>query len=776
MKKHLLLFFLYISSLLSAQTDYSNFWEDFYSYNNVKDFVKVDETIYALSDNAVFTYNITTQKITKLSSIQGLSGKTTSSIYYSKEFKRLVIGYKNGLIEVVDKDSTISISADIVNFNQAGEKSINHITEYQNKLYLSTPFAIVVYDIDKLEFGDTYFIANGSSSVKINQITIFNDTIYAATENGIFNADISNPNLIDFNNWQQNFTGTSFKQITTFNNQLFTASNTNLFKINGVNLTLIRNFGASIKALKSSETHLSIALNNKVFIFDANLNEVQHQSAITPFNYTLNNVFSVDNTLYLATQEFGVLTSNFTNISSFEEIHPEGPLSNDVFSIATQNNHLWVVYGGYDDTYTPSQNRQGFTHFNGETWVNKPYDPSNPIGDMVHITIDPNNDNKAYISVYGDTHDINTMLTGGLMVIEDNQITQFYNQNNSTLEDIEPNDLNRITIRIGGTTFDRNGNLWVANTGATKKLKKLNTSGQWSSFDLNSVLTNNTKLGLNEIAIDKSNSKWIGTRRNGVLIFNENGNQIKALTANTNLGGLPDLNVRTLAIDNNNTVWLGTLSGLVTYTNASSVFTDDNRDAKSIIILDDGIPKKLLGDQTINSIAIDGADNKWFGTDNGGVLYTNPNGQKTLANFSTKNSPLPSNKIIKISVDNSTGKIFFATDKGIVAYNSNVAPFGDVLGDVYAYPNPALKNHPTITIDGRNGTHLPKGTNVKILDAAGYLVFETNVVEGQQLQGGKVVWNKTNLAGKKAASGIYIVLLSNDDASETAITKIAIVN
>ena len=95
---------------------------------------------------------------------------------------------------------------------------------------------------------------------------------------------------------------------------------------------------------------------------------------------------------------------------------------------------------------------------------------------------------------------------------------------------------------------------------------------------------------------------------------------------------------------------------------------------------------------------------------------------------------------------------------------------------MYAYPNPALANHETVTIDGRNGTHLPKGTNVKIIDIAGNLVYETNVVEGEQLQGGKVVWNKKNLAGNAVASGIYIVLLSNDDASETTITKIAIVN
>ena len=95
---------------------------------------------------------------------------------------------------------------------------------------------------------------------------------------------------------------------------------------------------------------------------------------------------------------------------------------------------------------------------------------------------------------------------------------------------------------------------------------------------------------------------------------------------------------------------------------------------------------------------------------------------------------------------------------------------------MYAYPNPVLKIHEQVTIDGRNGTNLPEGTNVKILDVAGNLVFESNVLEGQELQGGKVVWNKKNLAGQQVASGIYIVLLTNEDGSETATTKIAIVN
>jgi len=436
-----------------------------------------------------------------------------------------------------------------------------------------------------------------------------------------------------------------------------------------------------------------------------------------------------------------------------------------------------VVYGGYDATYTPIQNRKGFSHFNGENWINTNFNSEYPVIDLNYISIDPNAENRVYISSFGDTGSINNVSTGGLLVVENDEIKTFYNHLNSNLEDIVPDLPKRVTIRVSGTVFDTSGNLWIANIGGDKELKKLSTTGLWSGFDLRSIETN-SDLGLSEIAIDRSNTIWIGTRRNGVYVFNENGSRKKALIATANLGNLPDVNVKSIAIDASSRVWIGTISGLVMYSNASGIFTDNTPNANEVVINGDenGFGERLLGDQTVNSIVVDGADNKWFGTDNGGVIYTNPNGQTTLANFSMDNSPLPSNKIIKIAVDDSTGKVYFATNKGIVVYNSKVAPFGDVLGEIYAYPNPALKNHETVTIDGRNGTHLPKGTNVKIVDVAGNLVYESNVVEGEQLQGGKVVWNKKNLRGNKVASGIYIVLLSNDDATETAVTKIAIVN
>ena len=254
MLKRLFIFFSFSTFSLVAQVDYSDAWEDFYSYNNVKDLIKVDNMLYALTDNAMFTYDFITEETEKLSSVQGLSGETTSAIHYSIQSDRLVIGYKNGLVEVVDSDGSITISADILNFNQTGEKSINDIFEYEGKLYLSTSFAIIEYDIDQLEFGDTFFIGNNSTDVKINEIVVFNDFIFAATERGIYKADINNANLIDFNNWNLiSSVNNNYTNITIFNNKIYTTLDKNLYEVTETNeIVLIENYTSSIMSLKGS--------------------------------------------------------------------------------------------------------------------------------------------------------------------------------------------------------------------------------------------------------------------------------------------------------------------------------------------------------------------------------------------------------------------------------------------------------------------------------------------------------------------------------------------
>ena len=48
---------LFQLQLLYGQTDLSNSWEDFFSYNKVKDLMIMEERVYAITDNAAFIYD-----------------------------------------------------------------------------------------------------------------------------------------------------------------------------------------------------------------------------------------------------------------------------------------------------------------------------------------------------------------------------------------------------------------------------------------------------------------------------------------------------------------------------------------------------------------------------------------------------------------------------------------------------------------------------------------------------------------------------------------------
>jgi hypothetical protein len=768
----ILLLFTLGSHAFWAQSDFSSSWEDFFSYNNVKDFVIVEDRIYAVADNAAFIYDLESREMRKISSVHGLSGKETTCLFYSESTQRFVIGYQSGLIEVIDSDGKITIANDIERLDVSGQKQINHIEEYEQTLYLSTPFGIVGYDLVNLNFGDTYYIDQDSNPVFVNQTTIDGGTIYAATVKGIYTADVTDPNLIDFNRWLQpegELTG-NFSSIEVFIETVYTAKGGALYRFLDIDqLENIVNFGQNINDLKASEQFLSVSYSRGSYVLDPNLNLAHASAPSDTYDFRSQTSYAVDNKSYLGTSEFGILEQSFSE-SDYREIHPEGPTSNQVFSIAARNKQLWVVYGGYDGAFTPLGKRLGYSHYNGAalesgTWLNTPYDPAYPARDLVNVTFDPDAENRVYISSWNS----------GMLIVENDEPEILWDDTNSGLEDLYPEGSPNTSIRINGSAFDSRGNLWIANAWVSNRVKKYDTNGVWSSADLSSLITN-PAFGLTELAIDRSGSVWIGSRRNGALVYNESGDRKRALITEATKGSLPDLNVRTLAVDQNNRVWIGTQKGLVVYSNASGLFESDIYDAEPVIVEDDGVPRRLLGEQPVNSIAIDGAENKWFGTDTGGVLGTNPSGSETRYVFNKDNSPLPSNRVLKVKVDDSDGRVYFATDKGIVAFDSGVAPYGESLEEVYAYPNPARKNHESVTIAGRNGTQLPRGTNVKILDTAGRLVHETNVEVGQETQGGKVIWDRTNLRGRKVASGVYIVLLTLPDTSETASTKIAIIN
>ena len=150
--------------------DFSENWTEFYSYYNIKDVSNGNNKIYAAAENAILIYDIPTDSVRTVSSVNGLSGELITAIHYSETYESLIIGYENGLIEVINDNSTevTSVGGIIEEVSISPlDKRINHFMEFEDNIYVSTDFGIVLYNLPNLEFGDTYRIGDNGEELKL---------------------------------------------------------------------------------------------------------------------------------------------------------------------------------------------------------------------------------------------------------------------------------------------------------------------------------------------------------------------------------------------------------------------------------------------------------------------------------------------------------------------------------------------------------------------------------------------------------------------------------
>jgi hypothetical protein len=274
------------------------------------------------------------------------------------------------------------------------------------------------------------------------------------------------------------------------------------------------------------------------------------------------------------------------------------------------------------------------------------------------------------------------------------------------------------------------------------------------------------QLALSELKVSREGYVFFGAVESGLVGYNPFTNKFNVIGSEVGNGNLSTPNVRALAFDKNNRLWIGTLKGIRVLFNPGGIFEDNgNTETSAIIILEDNVPQEFLFDIPVTDIEVDGSNNKWISTTTSGVFYVSPNGQETLQRFTKDNSPLPSNTVLDIAIDDFTGVVYFATVNGLVAFNGSATAPRDNLENVYAYPNPVRPGFSgNVTIDG-----LTASANVKITDIEGNLVFE------ETSEGGSVLWDTTAFGKYRVASGVYLVLITTEDALETTISKIMVV-
>ena len=752
------LFLLLFSIISYAQTN--QLWKGYYSYNEIIDISQGNNKVVTATENAIITKNILSGELNIKNSIDGFKPETITSVYYSPNYNLTLTGNNNGLLIITKDNGTIINKVDIINELPVSpnKKKINHFYEYEDKVYISTDYGISVLKLNNLEFEDTYYIGSSGEDTPILQTTVYNGNIYAVSLNqGIKNASITNPNLIDFNQWQT-FDSGFWRGITNFNNQLVALNSNNIiYKHNGTFFQQVFSIPQLGIKFISTQDNLIITCNNHVYVLDVLFSTIAHITMI-PDNINLFTcAVTIGDNLFIGTKKDGLFQTQLSNPTNFELLSPNGPDQNYIFRLKKTSKYLWAVYGGYDRSYDPNLSQKGISKLSANLgWETIPYEDLLGATSLSYITANPNNEDEIYVASYHN----------GLLKINNDNISLF-NTTNTGSDGLQNQQLvtpTYLSVRVNGPAFDKDGNIWMTNGLVNKPLKVLKTNNQWQSYNFTTILVDAIAEQYSPLVIDKNGTKWLPSfRANGLTGFNEKLNN-KAITLNIEDSNIPSIDVRCLAIDNRNLLWIGTFRGIRTLS-VDRFINETELVANSIIIEEDGLAQELFYQQSILDIAVDGANNKWVSIAGAGVFLISPNGQQTLYRFTKANSPLPSNNILDIEIDDVTGEVFMATDKGLISFLGVNTKASDDLANVYIYPNPVRPEfNGTVKISG-----LIDKANIKITDIEGNLVYETTSV------GGTIEWDTTAFGKYKVASGVYMVFISSDDAVETKVKKVMII-
>ena len=745
-----------------AQNDLK--WQGYFSFNKINDITELPNEFKAVSPNALFSKDLNTNELKVVNSIDGLKAETITSVYHSTTYNKTLVGSSNGLLLVINQDGSILYKNGIVEEVPVSPfiKRINNFYEHNGKIYISCDYGITVFDMSTLEFGDTYYIGNNGDSIKIFQTTVFNDEIYATTQYyGIKKAAVSNPNLVDFSQWQT-FDGGYWFGLVTFNNQLVGANtNGRAYKFTGNVASEFANINGSCLDIRTNTNKLIITNVNTVYVFNESLQQqaTVQRTQITEIPVTFTCATVLNDVIFIGTNENGIVSTPLANPTSFQFIMPNGPINDDIFRMKKTTKSLWALYGKYNRTYNPYKDSDGYkfpiSKFSEQTgWTLIPY--ANLIGarSLSAIAFNPVNEKEVYVSSY----------FSGLLKIVDDVPTTLFNNTNTGSNGLEPFSIDDQTIRVNGPVFDKDGNIWVTNNYAAKGLKVLKKSGDWQSYNLADISPETDLESYAIPVVDKNDTKWLPTSRNGLVAYNETLNKGISIKSNTE-GNLPSDDVRCVAIDNRNQLWIGTGRGLRIISSVDQFLSLESIKTRSIIFLENDLPQELFFDQFIIDIAVDGANRKWVAIADTGVYLVSANGQETIYHFTKDNSPLPSDNLNDIEIDPISGEVFFSTDKGLVSFKGTATKPSETLENVYAYPNPVRPEFTgTVKIAG-----LTNKAIIKITDIEGNLVYETTS------EGGTIEWDTTAFGKYKVASGVYMILVSAQDGIDTIVKKVMII-
>ena len=462
------------------------------------------------------------------------------------------------------------------------------------------------------------------------------------------------------------------------------------------------------------------------------------------------------------------------NIELVRTLNPGGPKNNNFAFMRLKNKKLYTVGGGY--AAGTELNRPATVQVldtKDDEWIFLQDDVKGKYAgteagnwqfiDMLTVDVDPLDENHVFAG--GRT---------GLYEYYGTELKNYWNKDNSLLQSATSS--NRYVI-IAGMCYDKEGNLWMLQTGTpTNSIVELTKDGEWKSLPHQELSNGQSSLfGLSRITEDSRGLLWfINAHWETPAFFSYNPETDQIIInhrAFRNQDGInyASYNPHDITEDLDGNMWLSTMDGPFML-EAASVNDNDAYLTQVKVPRNDGTnyADYLLSGVNIRSMVIDGGNRKWFATTANGVYVISADNLSQVAHFTTSNSPLLSDRIESIAIDNETGEVFIGTENGLCSYMSDATNAVESMekDNVWAYPNPVVRGYDgLITVVG-----LGFDADVKILSTSGQLV-----AQGRS-NGGTFTWNGRDRSGKRVASGSYMVAAATSDGKKGTVCKIAIIN
>ncbi|MBC7919612.1 MAG: transcriptional regulator [Ferruginibacter sp.] len=739
---------------LSAQNIPLGTWRTHPSYQAITTLAIAEGRVYGGSPGGLFFYDQAENSTTRLSRMDGFAQTDVSRIGYSPSQKTLLVAYQNGNLDLLrsatpggEPDQITNVPV-IRNAAIPGSKRINDVTFRENLAYLSGDFGLVVLDLIRAEVRETYRnIGTNGSSLAVYACAFANDSLFLASSQGVLAASLAeNVNLQDYANWKtftpaQGLPNANVSAVASRNGRVYAGvSGRGVYAYRNGTWAALNASSAAIQTLRVSNNQLLVSAGNRLLTVNANdeVSEVDASLALAPQEAA----FDAAGKLWVADARAGLLSNH---PGPWQAFIPNGPASNQTWELVGYGDRIAALAGGFDDNQQRLGRTEGLSVFDGESWQTyriPTNSASTGVRDLVAAAYHPGNQ-TLYLGSFGD----------GLLA----------QKADLTFEAVPNSPLvaSANGVRVTGLATDADGNLWVANAAVPvgrPSLHVLRRDNTWQSFPLNPPGANHP-LG---VLVDDTGFVWLRLDpRNGggLLVFDPSDGRSRLLGTALGNGELPNANVRSLAVDQEGQLWVGTDDGVAVFVNPAGVFSGNYGAFTPVFNA-----RRLLGDERITSLAVDGGNRKWIGTRNGLWLF-GPDGTQLVENFTVENSPLPSNVIVDVAIEPATGEVFVATDRGILSYRGTATEAQPVHTDVKVFPNPVRPN-----FDGLVGiSGLAANAFVKITDVAGRLVYETRA------NGGTATWNGRDYRGRRAETGVYLIFSASDDGTQTFVAKLAVI-